>query len=288
MSSPTLQTFVRSVKALSDKLYATYVEAIYLEHEKSISPQRPKDHDSSSGEQHAMVQSSRAIGPGNDTPVSAITSGSPSSLGNDSAASATTASSASTAMSSPTDSITAGREKETVSAFAGNLGLGLLNTAHTPFEFSALQTSTSQGRDERGLDTSQLSTCAILSPMTVINSSPTLTDNSPTPSFTDDNRAYCPLCSTSFSGTRQHRESNCRRHLKDKHHQGNKLCCTLCSWKGGRTDSLRKHRRSIHGIDDPRVRPSSSLKRQRKSATRKAPTPPSAIGAQVHEPSPSE
>ena len=232
-----------------------------------------------------MVQSSDVMGPGNDTPVSTVTSGSSTSLGNDSAASATTVSSTSTAMSSPTDSMTAGREKDT-SNFAGNLGFCLLNTAHAPFDISALQTSTSQGLDETGLEASQLSTeCAILSPMTVTESSPTFTDNSLNPSLTNNNKAYCSQCSTSFTGTRQHRESNRRRHMKDVHQQGQKLCCTLCHWECGRTDSLRKHRRSVHGIDDPRVRPSNSSKRQRKSANRKARTPSAVTEAESHEPS---
>lgn len=218
----------------------------------------------------SVVQPRGVMGPGNDTPSSAVTSGSSVNCGDSSATSASTASTASTLVSSPADSLNAEREKEAIDAFAGNLGLCLINTAHIPFEIAALQTPNSPGCDENLLDGSQHSPeCAIASPMTVVDSSPAST-NIPTPPLTDHNKAYCPLCSTPFSGTRQHRESNRRRHLKDVHQQGNKLCCTLCGWECGRTDSLRKHRQSVHGIHDPRVRPSSSSKRERISANRKA------------------
>ena len=271
------------MKILCDKLYADYiddVEAIYLGKEKDISNPWLKGHEGSSSDHYATVQTSDVIGRGNDTPDSAVTSGSSLSCGNDSAASAATASSVSTLLSSPADSSRTERETESAGVFAGDLGIHHVHSIHTPLNINARQKLNSPGSDETGLYDSQSSTkCATLLPKAVIDSSPASTNKSLTPSLTEESKVHCTQCKTTFTGTRQHRESNLKRHMNDKHKQI-QLDCTECDKKFGRTDSRRRHRLSAHGIDDPPVRPNSISRRQRKSFNRKSRAPTSSTGTE--------
>ena len=123
------------------------------------------------------------------------------------------------------------------------------------------------------------------SPGTVIAPSPASPNHSrATPP--EDNKAYCQWCSKSFSGTRYNREYNLKRHMNDIHQQGSRYKCLEpdCGKTCGRTDNLRNHRLKVHGIDDPRVRP-SDRKSQRKSTRRKSRTPPSLTQPEAHKPS---
>lgn len=123
------------------------------------------------------------------------------------------------------------------------------------------------------------------SPGTAIAPSP-VSSNCTTASLQQDNKAHCEWCSKSFSGTRQHRESNLKRHMNDVHQQGSRLICSEpgCGKKCGRADNLRNHRLKMHGIDDPRSRPSNP-RRLRKSTRRRMGTPPASTRPETHKPS---
>ena len=86
---------------------------------------------------------------------------------------------------------------------------------------------------------------------------PTRTDCPPSRSVT-----YCHLCNERFTGNRQNRNSNKRRHLKSAHNDGKHLACgeAECNEEFGRADYRHKHRRTEHNIEDPIV----PKKRQRR------------------------
>ena len=221
-------------------------------------------------------------GPNSRTPVSAVTS--QSSTSSESSQTLTEKSSSPTALDSPASSVGSENQKAYQTLAEGS-------KLSTTVDVCTLSTSKHRHSSLTRDDTT--SACDQSSPRTTKASPETAIAGSPaSPTYAvfpplDDDKAHCDMCSKSFSGTRQHRESNLKRHMNDIHQLGLRLCCTEpgCGKMCGRADNLRSHRLKVHGIDDPRVRPSNST-RHRKSAKRRKRTPPCLTRIETHQPSP--
>ena len=124
------------------------------------------------------------------------------------------------------------------------------------------------------------------SPGTAVAPSPAASNHSMATS-PQDNKAYCEWCPKSFSGTRQHRESNRKRHMNDTHQLGPRLSCfeSGCEYKCGRTDNLRNHCLKVHGHEDPSVRSGNPKRPWKSRRTRTVGTPPASTQPRTHEPS---
>ena len=83
---------------------------------------------------------------------------------------------------------------------------------------------------------------------------------------TAPNTSVCSHCSATFTGNPQHRTSNLKRHERTMHRGRSKLLCpeSGCGVEFSRSDNLRKHRKTAHGIEEP-VRRQSRGKARRPS-----------------------
>ena len=221
--------------------------------------------------------------PDSRTPVSAVTS--QSSTSSESSQTLTGKSSSPTALDSPASSVGSENQK-------ANQTLAESSKLSTPVDACTLSTSKHRHSTISLTRDDTTSACDQSSPQTTKASRKTAIAASPdSPTYAafpplDDGKAHCDMCSKSFSGTRQHRESNLKRHMNDIHQLGLRLCCTEpgCGKMCGRTDNLRSHRLKVHGIDDPPARPSNST-RHRKSTKRRKRTPPCLTQIETHKPS---
>lgn len=217
------------------------------------------------------------------TPISAVTNQSSTSSENSNLSTLTENSSSSMALDSPASSVGSENQKPD-QTFAEDLKLSAAIDICTLSTSKHQHNTTCLTCDDTTLDCDQFSTqTTSSSPETAIATSPASATYGTIPSW-DDDKAHCDMCSKSFSGTRQHRESNLKRHMNDIHQLGLRLCCTEpgCRKMCGRADNLRSHRLKVHGIDDPRVRPSNST-RHRKSAKRRKRTPPCLTRSETHK-----
>ena len=227
-----------------------------------------KDFRSSSFHEVSIIQHSHNPGLDSWTPISSVTTQSSTSSENSNSSTLTENSSSSMALDSPASSVGSENQAADQTLVEGlklstTIDAFVLSTSKHQHSTTRLTGATTSAYDQFSTQTPSSS------PETAIATSPASTTYV---AFTplDDDKAHCDICSKSFSGTRQHRESNLKRHMNDIHQQGLRLCCKEpgCSKMCGRADNLRSHRLKIHGIDDPRVRPSSST-RHRKSAKRR-------------------
>ena len=224
-------------------------------------------------------------GPDSRTPISATTIQSSTSSENSQISTLTENSSSSMALDSPASSV--GSENEKANQFlAEGSKLSTAFDVRTLLASKHPQSTTSLTCDDTtsvGDQSSPQSTSA--SPETAIAASPAGATYAIYPPL-DDDKAHCDMCSKSFSGTRQHRESNLKRHMNDIHQLGLRLRCMEpgCGKLCGRADNLRNHRLKVHGIDDPRIRPSNST-RHKKSVKRRKRTPPRSTRTETHKPS---
>lgn len=272
-----------------DPSYAAYIDSVkvtYLENPIARSDDQREGIQGFADQGQLIMQHHGMAEFPDETSASAVTSGSSISSGtNDlSSATTTTSSSTSTSLDSPIDAISVGGEKAAGTTLAEDSRFPVLNSALAVLLPKALHDPGNSSSLKTGLDRRQSSNhFTASSPTTAVDSSPASATDTLSISPTE-NRAYCQICSRSFKGTRQHRESNLKRHLNDVHQLGLRLRCSDCDKKCGRADNLRKHRQSVHGVVDPPIRPSSA-KRRRESADRRAQTPPSSTKAAIHEPS---
>ena len=74
----------------------------------------------------------------------------------------------------------------------------------------------------------------------------------------------CMICKAEFTGAPQHQASNLRRHMRNIHRQRIRLQCLelKCSAEFWRSDNLRKHRRTSHGLIEPPMRHNAQKRRR--------------------------
>ena len=78
------------------------------------------------------------------------------------------------------------------------------------------------------------------------------------------NTSVCSRCGATFTGNPQHRTSNLKRHERTMHRRRSKLLCPEvgCGVEFSRSDNLRKHRKTAHGIEEPFMRKSRGKTRR--------------------------
>ena len=236
---------------------------------------RVKDFRSSSYHEASTTQHSHNPGLDSWTPISAVASQSSTSSENSNPSTLTQSSSSSMALDSPASSVGSENQAADQTVVEGlklstTIDACVLSTSKHQHSTARLTRATTSVYDQFSTQTTSSS------PETAIATSPG-SEAYVTFAPLDDDKAYCDMCSPprSFSGSRQHRESNLKRHMNDIHQQGVRLCCpeSGCSKRCGRADNMRSHLLKMHGIDPPRLRPSNST-RHKKAAKRRNRTSP--------------
>lgn len=298
MSEQLYKAYVQLVKRLCDDVNCSYnsnwrdryyatcidnVEAIFLE--STVKPLQDQSRDNAGLPNSVRLPSYPGSGAltVSETPTSALSNGS-SHSSESSNPSISIASSSPSAISESSASSVSGQSQAAASASAAPSMVFVATKSCLTSTSKRHQCSTGSISDDPNLTCSPFATVsASTSPETAVATTPSSATYTVSPS-SEKNKAYCELCSKSFSGTRQHRQSNLKRHMNDVHQQSLRLLCSEpgCGKRCGRADNLRNHRLKVHGIDDPRVRPSNS-KRQPRSAKTRARTPPNLLRSEMYK-----